>query len=134
MTRARDELILSHAAESPAGRARRVSPFVLEALDLPTAGFARVAPAAVHAAGPLERIAAARAGAGDAPEAARRPIDGPLTPQPLGDRRLPDLSAQVQVRQVVRVPTPPHHAMVYGSALHTGRPGVPSLATRAATR
>ncbi len=39
MTRARDELILSHAADYGGARARRVSPFVLEALDLPsTAG------------------------------------------------------------------------------------------------
>ena len=38
MTRARDELILSHAADYGGARARRVSPFVLEALDLPAAG------------------------------------------------------------------------------------------------
>ena len=37
MTRARDELILSHAADYGGGVARRLSPFVLEALDLPTA-------------------------------------------------------------------------------------------------
>ena len=34
MTRARDELVLSHAADYGGQRARRVSPFVLEALDL----------------------------------------------------------------------------------------------------
>ena len=38
MTRARDELMLSHAADYGGGRARRVSPFVLEALDLPVGG------------------------------------------------------------------------------------------------
>src|SRR5439155_17366987 len=55
MTRARDELILSHATESPSGRARRVSPFVIEALDLPTAGFRGEAfPSTTHASGPLE--------------------------------------------------------------------------------
>ena len=37
MTRARDELLLSHAADYGGARARRVSPFVLEALDLPAA-------------------------------------------------------------------------------------------------
>ena len=37
MTRARDELILSHAADYGGARARRISPFVLEALDLPPA-------------------------------------------------------------------------------------------------
>jgi DNA helicase-2/ATP-dependent DNA helicase PcrA len=36
MTRARDQLILSHAADCGGSRARRVSPFVLEALDLPS--------------------------------------------------------------------------------------------------
>ena len=37
MTRARDELVLTHAADYGGRRARRVSPFVLEALDLPPA-------------------------------------------------------------------------------------------------
>ena len=40
MTRARDELVLSHAADYGGQRARRVSPFVLEALDLPVAAGA----------------------------------------------------------------------------------------------
>ena len=35
MTRARDELVLSYAADYGGGSARRLSPFVLEALDLP---------------------------------------------------------------------------------------------------
>ena len=41
MTRARDELLLSHAADYGGRRARRVSPFVLEALDVPLADVAR---------------------------------------------------------------------------------------------
>ena len=45
MTRARDELILTHAADYGGGRARRVSPFVLEALDLPAADGDARAPA-----------------------------------------------------------------------------------------
>ena len=54
MTRARDELVLSHAAETAGGRARRISPFVVEALDLPTAGFGGEAfPSSIHASGPL---------------------------------------------------------------------------------
>ena len=56
MTRARDELILSHAADYGGARARRVSPFVLEALDLPSTagspGAGAVAPS------PVERLAA----------------------------------------------------------------------------
>src|SRR6185503_19806224 len=55
MTRARDELVLSHAAESAGGRARRISPFVTEALALPTAGFSGTAyPPATHVSGPLQ--------------------------------------------------------------------------------
>ena len=67
MTRARDELILTNAADYGGRRARRVSPFVLEALDQPTAGEAvRGASAAV----PLERLASF-AGATPAGEVAR---------------------------------------------------------------
>ncbi|HET9853364.1 MAG TPA: ATP-dependent DNA helicase [Candidatus Limnocylindrales bacterium] len=117
MTRARDELILSHASESAGGRARRVSPFVIEALDLPTAGFSGALPTSVHAAGPLERIAAAQ-GPVAAPDAERTPIDGPLT---LSHSAIDDyLSCPLRYKysQVVRVPTTPHHSMIYGAALH----------------
>ena len=59
MTRARDELVLSHAADYGGQRARRVSPFVLEALDLPVAagasGRGRAADLAARAARRLER-------------------------------------------------------------------------------
>ena len=58
MTRARDELVLSHAADYGGGVARRLSPFVLEALDLPPQ--AAVPGAGATAATPLERIAAAQ--------------------------------------------------------------------------
>ncbi|HSL97745.1 MAG TPA: PD-(D/E)XK nuclease family protein, partial [Candidatus Deferrimicrobiaceae bacterium] len=117
MTRARDELILSHATESPSGRLRKVSPFVLEALDL----LGR--PAAVTAAGlgrqprPLERIAALDAPP-TPPEVERLPIEGPLR---LSHSAIDDyLTCPLRYKfgQVLRIPTPPHHALVYGSALH----------------
>jgi DNA helicase-2/ATP-dependent DNA helicase PcrA len=118
MTRARDELILSHSAETAGGRARRVSPFVVEALDLPTAGFGGEAfPSSVHASGPLERIASAEAPAAP-PEAERIPIVGPLM---LSHSAIDDYLTcplRYKYRQVVRVPTTPHHSMVYGAALH----------------
>src|SRR6185436_1972645 len=53
MTRARDELILSHAADYGGARARRVSPFVLEALDLPAAAGG----AGAAETKPLDRLA-----------------------------------------------------------------------------
>ena len=118
MTRARDELILSHASESAGGRARRLSPFVVEALDLPSAGFgAEAFPSSTHASGPLARIAAAEPRAG-APEADRLPVEGPLT---LSHSAIDDyLSCPLRYKyaQVVRVPTTPHHSMIYGAALH----------------
>jgi DNA helicase-2/ATP-dependent DNA helicase PcrA len=118
MTRAREELILSHAAESAGGRARRVSPFVIEALDLPTAGLRGEAPPSlVHTAGPLERIAAAE-GPAEPPEAERTPIEGPLTLSHSAIDAYLTCPLRYKYAQVVRVPTTPHHSMVYGSALH----------------
>jgi DNA helicase-2/ATP-dependent DNA helicase PcrA len=118
MTRARDELILSHSAETSGGRARRVSPFVVEALDLPSAGLRTDPfPSAVHATGPLARIAAAEPRS-EPPEADRLPIEGPLM---LSHSAIDDyLTCPLRYKyaQVVRVPTTPHHSMIYGSALH----------------
>ncbi|NJD30242.1 MAG: ATP-dependent helicase [Chloroflexi bacterium] len=117
MTRARDELILSHATESPSGRVRRVSPFVLEALDLQGQPSAVAPGASRPAAGPLDRSAALEAPP-ELPEVERTPIEGPLT---LSHSAIDDyLSCPLRYRfsHVVRVPTPPHHALVYGSALH----------------
>jgi DNA helicase-2/ATP-dependent DNA helicase PcrA len=118
MTRARDELILSHSGESASGRARRVSPFVTEALDLPTAGFSGAAfPSSSHATGPLARIAAAEPRA-DAPEGDRLPIDGPLMLSHSAIDAYLTCPLRYKYAQVVRVPTTPHHSMVYGAALH----------------
>jgi DNA helicase-2/ATP-dependent DNA helicase PcrA len=114
MTRARDELILSHAADYGGARARRVSPFVLEALDLPAAA----APGAgVTAASPAERLASfARP---DAPTAA--PL-GPITePLSLSFYQVDDYLTcprKYKYAHVLRVPLAPHHAIVYGAALH----------------
>ena len=116
MTRARDELILTHAAESAGGRARRVSPFVIEALDLPTAGRPRARRRRPpSASGRLAAFAAT-----DAPAGARRaaPITEPLT---LSLSQIDDYLTcprRYKYAQVVRVPPAPHHAMVYGAALH----------------
>jgi DNA helicase-2/ATP-dependent DNA helicase PcrA len=111
MTRARDELVLSFAAEH-GGRARRISPFVLEALDLP--------PTAVPGRGAgraLERIAAAAPA--EAPVApAVAPAGGPLS---LSFSAIDDYlvcPARYRYAHVLAVPTAPHHAMVYGKALH----------------
>ncbi len=115
MTRARDELILTHAADYGGARARRVSPFVLEALDLPVAagvpGSAVVAPTA------LARLAAFEAAA-VRQEPRRGPIEEPLS---LSFYQIDDYLTcprKYQYAHVLRVPLAPHHAIIYGSALH----------------
>src|SRR5204862_229087 len=68
MTRARDELVLSHAADYGGSRTRRVSPFVLEALDLPLA--AGVPGAGARTSTPVERLAGFDASAVASPSVA----------------------------------------------------------------
>jgi len=114
LTRARDELILSHAADYGGKRSRRVSPFVLEALDVPAAGAeVTTTPSA------MERLA--RTGARPiAPSAvvAGGAVDGRLS---LSFYQVDDyLSCPLKYRyvHVLRLPIAPHHAIVYGAALH----------------
>ena len=116
MTRARDELILSHASDYGGRRARRVSQFVLEALDLPaTAATGAAADAKAHA--PLERLAAFEPKT-EPVEPGRETVEGPLS---LSFYQVDDyLTCPLKYKyvHVLRVPIAPHHAIVYGSALH----------------
>jgi len=75
MTRARDELVLSHAADYGGAGSRRVSPFVLEAMDLPSTA---VDPP-VRATKALDRIDAIGEAAPVPSPAPRGAIDEPLT-------------------------------------------------------
>ena len=115
MTRARDELVLTHAADYGGARARRVSPFVLEALDLPAA--AGVPGAGARLATPLERLASF-----ETSTATRSGADGPITePLSLSFYQIDDyLTCPLKYKyaHVLRVPLAPHHAIVYGAALH----------------
>ncbi|HEY7969945.1 MAG TPA: ATP-dependent DNA helicase [Candidatus Limnocylindrales bacterium] len=114
MTRARDELILSHAADYGGAAARRISPFVLEALDLPPA----VVEPSVRPVTALDRIEAI----GDPPQvpepSMRRPTGEPLVLSFSGIDDYLTCPMKYKLGHVVRVPVPPHHAMIYGSALH----------------
>ena len=115
MTRARDELVLSHAADYGGARARRVSPFVLEALDLPAA--AGVPGAGANASTPLDRLATFEP-MSVPPGAATGPITEPLS---LSFYQIDDyLTCPLKYKyaHVLRVPLAPHHAIVYGAALH----------------
>jgi DNA helicase-2/ATP-dependent DNA helicase PcrA len=115
MTRARDELVLSHAADYGGARARRVSPFVLEALDLPAA--AGVPGAGARTSTPVDRLATFE------PSIANPTFpDGPITePLSLSFYQIDDyLTCPLKYKyaHVLRVPLAPHHAIVYGAALH----------------
>jgi len=116
MTRARDELVLSHASDYGGRRARRVSQFVLEALDIPaTAATGAAADVAAHA--PLERLAAFESKA-EPVEPGREIVEGPLS---LSFYQVDDyLTCPLKYKyvHVLRVPIAPHHSIVYGSALH----------------
>jgi DNA helicase-2/ATP-dependent DNA helicase PcrA len=115
MTRARDELVLTHSADYGGVRTRRVSPFVLEALDLPVAagapGLGMASPT------PLEKLATFEAV--DAPvEGAREPSTEPLS---LSFYQIDDyLTCPLKFKyvHVLRVPISPHHSIIYGAALH----------------
>jgi DNA helicase-2/ATP-dependent DNA helicase PcrA len=115
MTRARDELILSHAADYGGARARRVSPFVLEALDLPAA--AAVPGSGARSSTPSERLATFEASA-----ASPMVADGPITETlSLSFYQIDDyLTCPLKYKfaHVLRVPLAPHHAIIYGAALH----------------
>ncbi len=129
MTRARDELILSHAATSATGRLRRPSPFVAEILDAPPA-------VAVQALGRTEvrdlvatlqsgsLDGAVRPGGASAISVSRTAVEPPAPsagPLSLSYSQLDDYLScplKYRLRHVVQVPTPPHHALVLGNALH----------------
>jgi len=115
MTRARDELVLSHAADYGGSRARRVSPFVLEALDLPIADGVPGHGAAT--ASPLERLETFAAQAA-AVEAERLPIAEPLRLSYYAIEDYLTCPLRFKYGHVLRVPVAPHHSIVYGSALH----------------
>lgn len=116
MTRARDELILTHAADYGGARARRVSPFVLEALDLPLSAGTPGAGAAGSA--PLDRLAAMSPVAAAPLARASGPIEGPLLLSHSSIDAYLTCPRRYQYSHVLQVPTAPHHSLVYGSALH----------------
>ena len=111
MTRAKDELVLTSAADYGTARPRKVSRFVVEALDLPSPS-------------PLPRRSRAL-------EALARHQPEPATEPPVGRssrgrlslsfRQLDDYATcplKYQYVHVWRVPLLTHHRVVFGSAVH----------------
>jgi DNA helicase-2/ATP-dependent DNA helicase PcrA len=112
VTRARDELLLSHAAAGTrGGRHRRPSTFLAEALGGPIAEHVE------HiASDALTSPATGPASASPPPSAPK--VQSPLT---LSFTQIDDYLScplKYKLRHRSRVPTPPHHALVVGNALH----------------
>jgi DNA helicase-2/ATP-dependent DNA helicase PcrA len=121
MTRARDELLLSGSSESASGRRRRPSPFIAEALDrVPAAG--REGDARDETVGRLVAMLVPPSPVHDSPDGAPAPAHGAVElPLSLSYSQLDDYLScplRYRLRHVVHVPTPPHHALVLGNALH----------------
>jgi DNA helicase-2/ATP-dependent DNA helicase PcrA len=113
MTRARRELYLTSARDYGGNRERKVSQFVLEALDLPKDA------AKPFKARPVEEIE----------RFAPSPETGALELAPIGpDEELVISHKQIEEYKscplkyrysyVLRVPQPRHHALVYGATIH----------------
>ncbi len=115
MTRAREELVFSWAADYGGRRSRRMSPFVLEALDLPPATpLEALRPNVVERIGRHEQPARAPAVADQVPALADRPLS--LSYGQVNDYL--ECPARYRYGHVIRIPTPPSHQLVYGRALH----------------
>jgi DNA helicase-2/ATP-dependent DNA helicase PcrA len=113
MTRARRELFLSSARDYGGTRARKVSRFVLEALDLPPAE-----PAAYKASA-LEAIRRQAPAVKESAEALRVIPDAEILA--LSHYQVDDyLTCPLKYKyiHVLRVPIREHHPVVYGKALH----------------
>ncbi|MGZ6295706.1 MAG: ATP-dependent helicase [Candidatus Limnocylindrales bacterium] len=124
MTRARDELTLTWSVRGEGRRLRRASPFVAEALDRPESvhldepGIAASGGGDVAAS--LERLGASSPGVpgGGPGGASEGAASGPLQLSFSQLESYLTCPQQYRLRYVVGLPTPAHHALVYGSALH----------------
>ena len=114
MTRAREQLVLTWARDYGGRTARRMSQFVLEALDLPPAT-------------PVESL---RPSVAERLARNQHPVRQPTAAAPptLGDRPLAlsfgqvndylECPAKYRFGHLIRIPTPVSHQLVYGRALH----------------
>jgi DNA helicase-2/ATP-dependent DNA helicase PcrA len=121
MTRARDHLILTSADDYGAGATRKVSRFVVEALDLPSPKV-KVARASaletIAASAPIPPAVAADVSGTSEPESLAAVLGPPLR---LSFRQVDDyLTCPLKYRYVHRnrIPLLTHHRVVYGSAIH----------------
>jgi DNA helicase II / ATP-dependent DNA helicase PcrA len=111
MTRARDELWLTHHVAGPGGRGRRrVSQFVTEAVD----ASPLASPVAPDALGQISTLGAPVPSA--KPEEHKAAAGGTVSYSQLEEYI--DCPERYRLRHVVGLPSPSHHALTYGSAMH----------------
>jgi len=112
MTRAREELYLTSSVSYGGKRDRKISPFVLEAMDVPKANIKVMKKAAI---GQIELFAPAEP---VLPQERKRGEDEVI---PLSHYQIDDyLTCPLKYKYVhiLRVPLLPNHQIIYGSALH----------------
>ena len=117
MTRARGALYLTSARDYGGRRERKVSQFVLEALDLPRDA---AQPSRSTALEELRRVARTP-DAGAPASGDETPALDPGVPLELSHRQIDDYQTcplKYRYIHVLRVPIRRHHAVVYGEALH----------------
>ena len=120
MTRARDELILTWSERGQRTPRGRPSPFMAEALDRPPAESGHP-PGAARAATswPASRPRRSPGGRTDPRRRDAQRDRRAALAQLLAARRATwPARCQYRLRYVVGLPTPAHHALVYGGALH----------------
>ena len=112
MTRAMNELYLTSATDYGGVRAKKISPFVLEALDMPKAEVAAVKTKPVEA---IKRFAPAEEAEAGLPP---MPDDAVLS---LSYYQIDDyLTCPLKYKyiHILKVPLLPHHTVMYGKAMH----------------
>jgi DNA helicase-2/ATP-dependent DNA helicase PcrA len=115
MTRAREELVMTWARDYGGRVARRMSPFLLEALDLPPATpVETLRPSVAERLARHDRRPAPRTTVGAAPVLGERALN--LSYGQVSDYL--DCPARYRYAHVIRIPTPASHQMAYGRALH----------------
>jgi DNA helicase II / ATP-dependent DNA helicase PcrA len=115
MTRAREELHLSWARDHGNRTARRMSQYLLEALDLPPAmPVNTLRPSVAERLARHQRVATRPSTVSRPPALADRQLT--LSYGQISDYL--DCPARYRYAHVIRIPTPASHQMAYGRALH----------------
>jgi DNA helicase II / ATP-dependent DNA helicase PcrA len=114
LTRARNEVVLTSHGSGPHGRGRRrPSIFIAETIDAPQAAAAPGMPVPAIDATALEQILVAPIAAPTA-----KPGRGPLTLSFSQIDEYLTCPERYRLRYDIGIPTPTHHALSYGTAIH----------------